>query len=526
MKFSQYDDVNSASDSDLLLIDQPPFTGNSVKNISKANFLSGISTSLFYNVKDSRFGAIGNGVADDSGAINSAITAASNAGGGVVFIPAGTYKLLSNIVPVDGVNILGVGYGSVLKPNTLKTLLITANNCFISNIRIDTSLQVSGLSPADKAIHVLNATNILFDNIYSNCIAFGVFIDANGHNITSDIRVKNSYLYGQGNNDIIGGGPSSDFATVQNVYVDKNTIIQDNTTNSYPNAVDLVQVKNTSYTNNKTKGSLVFGSELDPHLSSAIQGNNVQPAINATVGNISILAKAGSIVNGHALLVTGNILTIGAIILTGSSSSSTSYWSINDNILYAVPNIGIAVTNAFGGTINDNIIQGSNTAIKLTSVTTSSVGSNTISIASVGILEDVGCSNNSMVTNVFNAVTTPVSNLALSDQVINNIGLNPSKQYNAGNSSTAITVDRINGDDQTISITASTTITMTDGIMKSDKLILNLSNTGSFTATFSGNFKLAGGTYTLTSGSGKIDIISFIWDGTAWKETNRSQNLS
>ncbi|HYM94282.1 MAG TPA: glycosyl hydrolase family 28-related protein, partial [Chitinophagaceae bacterium] len=44
---------------------------------------------IFYNVKD--FGAKGDGISLDTKAINDAIDAAANAGGGTVYFPAGTY---------------------------------------------------------------------------------------------------------------------------------------------------------------------------------------------------------------------------------------------------------------------------------------------------------------------------------------------------------------------------------------------------------------------------------------------------
>lgn len=53
-----------------------------------ANSINGMN-SIFFNVKD--FGAIGNGINSDSKAINAAIEAASKAGGGTVYIPAGIY---------------------------------------------------------------------------------------------------------------------------------------------------------------------------------------------------------------------------------------------------------------------------------------------------------------------------------------------------------------------------------------------------------------------------------------------------
>lgn len=49
---------------------------------------------LVYNVKD--HGAVGNGTTDDRAAINTTIAAANAAGGGIVFFPAGTYKVASS----------------------------------------------------------------------------------------------------------------------------------------------------------------------------------------------------------------------------------------------------------------------------------------------------------------------------------------------------------------------------------------------------------------------------------------------
>lgn len=58
------------------------------------------------SVKD--FGVVGDGVTDDSAAINAAIAAVSAAGGGVLNAGAKTYKCLSRIDLLDGVRLVGV----------------------------------------------------------------------------------------------------------------------------------------------------------------------------------------------------------------------------------------------------------------------------------------------------------------------------------------------------------------------------------------------------------------------------------
>ncbi|OBZ19268.1 S-layer protein [Bacillus sp. FJAT-27264] len=57
------------------------------------------------SVKD--FGAVGDGVKDDTQAFQDALTAAGNRGGGVVFAPEGHYKITSNLIIPTGVTLRG-----------------------------------------------------------------------------------------------------------------------------------------------------------------------------------------------------------------------------------------------------------------------------------------------------------------------------------------------------------------------------------------------------------------------------------
>jgi hypothetical protein len=70
------------------------------------------TTPFYSSVKD--FGARGDGVTDDTTAINAAFSAANTAGGGTVFFPFGTY-LVGRLVIWANTTALGVGKGSVLK---------------------------------------------------------------------------------------------------------------------------------------------------------------------------------------------------------------------------------------------------------------------------------------------------------------------------------------------------------------------------------------------------------------------------
>jgi hypothetical protein len=73
---------------------------------------------LFFNVKDPDYGAVGDGTTNDLAAIQEAVDAAETAGGGIVFFPKGIYNVGFS-TPLDvpaGVSLLGAGPGvSVLR---------------------------------------------------------------------------------------------------------------------------------------------------------------------------------------------------------------------------------------------------------------------------------------------------------------------------------------------------------------------------------------------------------------------------
>ena len=79
--------TTGAVNADIVSYD-PPFTGGVATNVET-------KLAQYVSVKD--FGAVGDGVTDDTAAIQAAVNAVFNAGGGTVYVPAGTY-LVSSIV--------------------------------------------------------------------------------------------------------------------------------------------------------------------------------------------------------------------------------------------------------------------------------------------------------------------------------------------------------------------------------------------------------------------------------------------
>lgn len=75
--------------------------------------LTNLNNAISYSVKDSVYGAKGDGVTDDSAAINAAILAASTSGG-TVYVPAGTYIIGSSIILRSNVAIVGDGFNATI----------------------------------------------------------------------------------------------------------------------------------------------------------------------------------------------------------------------------------------------------------------------------------------------------------------------------------------------------------------------------------------------------------------------------
>jgi hypothetical protein len=117
--------------------------GTVTKSVTHANLVG--NTLKAYSVKS--YGAAGDGTTDDTTAIQAAITAAQNAGGGVVYFPEGVYLIRDTIfVTGDNISLVGDGQGASI---------ITSDNSFVGvgESIPDTMIQVGNFPAADKIFH-------------------------------------------------------------------------------------------------------------------------------------------------------------------------------------------------------------------------------------------------------------------------------------------------------------------------------------------------------------------------------------
>jgi hypothetical protein len=195
----------------------------------------------FINVK--WLGAVGDGVTDDTSAIQTALNA-----GGAVFIPSGTYIVSDLSISVDGTTLMGVGYDSVLKrdPNAVGSIRVIRVNkggakylsdITIKDIRVDGSKATAGeYTLENEGIDADNTERLTIQNCWIHDCGQDA-IDVDGGNI--GLIIQNNRIYdnaGNGihtygvkngdisNNWIYNGGDGWDFATHNGVIAEPRAI--------------------------------------------------------------------------------------------------------------------------------------------------------------------------------------------------------------------------------------------------------------------------------------------------------------
>lgn len=131
---------------------------------------------LFFNVKDPTYGALGDGATDDTNAINAAITAASAAGGGIVFFPQSTsfYRFTTLTISAANITLMGVGpAASILKSASTSADLITFTNNTSGAWKRIIGLGIEGTGGSANEVLAFEETQqILIDNCQIICSSF------------------------------------------------------------------------------------------------------------------------------------------------------------------------------------------------------------------------------------------------------------------------------------------------------------------------------------------------------------------
>ncbi len=156
--------------------------GKPLTNVARLNQLY-----LTVNVRTAPYFAKGDGITDDTAAIQAAIVACAAAGGGTVLVPPGTYLVTAALL-LSSANVRIVGAGRIatkIKQATVsaKTIRITAQYCGVEGLAIEYASQGTA---GGNAISVDGAFYSAIDDVYTYKASVGVEYraSANSHTLS------------------------------------------------------------------------------------------------------------------------------------------------------------------------------------------------------------------------------------------------------------------------------------------------------------------------------------------------------
>ena len=290
-----------------------------------------------YNVQS--YGAVGDGVTDDTDAINAAVTACHADGGGVVLFPPGTY--LTRRVGIRS-NVRYVGYGATVKASqywAFDARLYSGphTNVVIEGFRID-----AGDLATMGGVILYNSSNVEV----RNCTIFNISgTDGSGvrlWHVTEQCRVVNNRIIlpvdspfgtmlnaagvlalGEGD-DAHGGGWNDTLTyTSPNSNYSRNHVISGNVITDGTHGVELIVATDCVVANNHINGPAARGVLMSPISSrNTITGNSI-----SEFGSTGIHMSNGSCDN----TVVGNNVWTTASIAWAEKDGIKAYYASNRN---------------------------------------------------------------------------------------------------------------------------------------------------------------------------------------------------
>lgn len=457
---------------------------------------------LVFNVLD--YGAVGNGVADDTTAIQAAIAAAA-VNDGIVYFPTangtGSYNITAALTVPNFVALVG-GARSFYSAGSAKAKISMANG--IDSPAIKNADQVngnSGITIRDLFVvggsvgtsHAIDmrglGSNETHGVLIENCTVSRAGGSTIFFSLVQESVVRNNYL-------LNATGPGLHLSNVSDTTVEGNQI----TTKATSGAHGIALVNGTG--NCIIRGNYVFLCDFGIQLSTAprniILGNrintNVKDGINCLNPN-----STGTIIVGNVLYDNGTGLTgtRGGITLDGSTS-------------------GIVVT---GNMCTDTRIGGAKTqssGIRIASTATQNLvyGNNCFGNAATPGLLSTSTGQNQVYGNQIDASTNEFIQTALTQT--------RTAQTLAADG--AVTINAALGNSVDIALQASATSSSITNPTAGQVLRITWIQdvTGGRTYVWPSNCKFAGGSAPSDTTAGKRSTVTLVYDGINWNEQGRA----
>jgi len=303
------------------------------------------------------YGAVGNGIADDTGAINSAI-AALPATGGIVYFPPGIYLVTAQIpILQSSVRIMGAGIGvSVIQDasTTADTLSFGNGSTLFSYLSIsDLSIWSSVAGTAGAAIKLNDVSLVAISRVEIEGEFIGINAVASTFVVLDSVTIKNP-IASTGIGIIINGG--------NNYYLDKVVIYTVSSQCLYGLqllATDSCWVDNSHFI------STGYGIIANPASAAVVQKLTVNNTATSSCTNdgVSINPASGGTVQGIRFSAFRSSLNSGNGVNFGTTGTITSAQFHGCQILdNALSGINLAATTSTYSLFDNCYVGGNSTS--------------------------------------------------------------------------------------------------------------------------------------------------------------------
>jgi hypothetical protein len=462
-----------------------------------------------------------------------------------VLIGATADDTLTNLMnAINGGSGAGTTYGTGTVANTLVTAGSVAAHAIVISA-IDSGASYNTVTTLENSSHLSLSSATLSSGTSTILGNNGIGIATGGMPQESWI-VSNCIVSGSANNDYLAEEDTNNTGS-EAMYQFVNNI----SLNSRGNGFNNTGSPNTSFINNyvysPTKQGIRIVEATAAHspVNNIIKGNTIitpgtygiyttaaGTGMTIEANNISGATSAGILARANSMLIIGNQVYNGqasGIDVRTVSGSALSNVIISNNQCYnngqSAAGYGIAFSTTLDA-MSDVTVTG-NQCYDNQASPTQRYGVYINSATTGGSYANFSIVNNDLRGNLTGPISIPSSTTPITGLTVkNNVGLNPECDYAFGSVSGSQTVTRVNGEYQTMTLTGATTLAMTAATVNGSRLTLEIVQdaTGSWTITWPANVVLAGGSLTLSTAAGAVDIISFVYDTSLskWREVSRA----
>ena len=348
------------------------------------------------SVKD--FGAVGDGVADDTAAIQAALTSLT-ATGGEVQIPRGTYLISAPLQYASNLTIRGAGAASIIKNTTTRTddkvmlqpiaINGTVSKVDVSDIAFDQRGDHYGDSTSSLLMSINGTTGFALRNvIFRNCITMAVWNDSSASGAASTkqfsaigCRVENSNgggfsFFGEIIDSLISGchfeSCKDDAVAFQdlasapteipaNIAICGNTFKNNNRRNSYsstPHAILIFGSKDVAITGNAIEytcadGIVVQSGAANRSSNVTVAGNTVKFAGSTPDSTAGVPGSGIRAASSDNVVISGNTVLNSRTSGIGAGRCNTV--SVSGNTVQLSGNEGISIGDCVDAVVSANV---------------------------------------------------------------------------------------------------------------------------------------------------------------------------